>query len=93
MKIVQESKRVLLNLYEEFSKNESAYSPSIEISMKEFADSINVSKENLNLYLWFLSDAEYIKCDYVAYSNEDKAQKTIFFLPKAIRMLEEDNSI
>lgn len=93
MKIVQESKRMLLNLYDEFSKDESAHSLSIKINMKEFADSVNVSKKNLNLYLCFLNDAEYIKCDSTLYIADDKSQRIITFLPKAIRMLEDDNSI
>lgn len=61
--------------------------------MKNFAESINVSTENLNLYLWFLHDAEYIKCPTLEYNRGDDATKKIFFLPKAIRMLEVDETI
>lgn len=93
MKIVQESKRVLLNLHAEFLKDESAHAPFIEINMKDFAESVKVTKENLNLYLWFLHDAGYINCPTLEYNRSDDAKKKIFFLPKAIRMLEVDETI
>ncbi|MBR1930830.1 MAG: hypothetical protein IJ833_05060 [Lachnospiraceae bacterium] len=94
MRIVQESKRVLVNLYSTLSKSdEAAYEPGVEIHLSEYAKSINMTRENLNLYLWFLRDGGYITCDNVEYNEAEDATKKVYLTPMAIRMLESNDSI
>lgn len=94
MKIVQESKRVLVNLYATLSKGEEkVYEPGVKIVMEDYAQAINMTKENLNLYLWFLQDAGYITCEDITYDPDEAAVKKIYLTPNAIRMLENNDSI
>ena len=89
MRIVQESKRVLVNLYGTLSKEEEKVcEPCIIVEMDAYAKAINMTKENLNLYLWFLRDAGYIEVDDVTFDKSPDATKKVTLMPNAIRLME-----
>lgn len=88
MEIVNNCSTVLSKLYETLVNDENAYSPVITINVKDFSESLKISDKKLNLYLWILSDAGYIKCQYVEYSKEKDCKKTITLLPTAFSKIE-----
>gem|GEM_PF-5156252 len=90
MEICNDSRRVLLNLYNEVANNENSYCLVIKIKMKEFAEKLNMSYKHLNLCLWYLNDSGYIKCD-AAYSREENTNNEVVLKPSAIRLIEKSS--
>ncbi len=87
MNVIYESNRVLEKLVMKFKENENAYSPVFHIVMKDFSAELNLSIQQLNLCLWILNDAEYIKTS-VAYNRDENATKEIVLTPKAFTKIE-----
>ena len=87
MKIKDLSRKVLQKLYDIIVYNENSYCFSVEFEMKGFAESLNMSKERLNLCLWYLRDLGYISGD-LAYNKSDSAIKQITSTAQGIQVIE-----
>ncbi len=87
MNVIYESNKVLENLVTKFKEDENAYAPVFHIVMKDFSLELNLSTQRLNLCLWILNDAEYIKTS-TAYNTDENAKKEIVLTPKAFTKIE-----
>ena len=85
MQIVLESKRVLEALYKLLT--EDSYCLTVKLSMKQFAEKLNISNKHLNLCLHYLVSAGYITCD-VAFNSQENAEKDITFTALGINKVE-----
>lgn len=89
MAVITECNRVLEKLYDTLINDTESVSPVFSINMKGFSELLKITTKQLNLYLWILDDAGYIKCQYTAYDRgNDGGSKEITLLPSAFSKVE-----
>ena len=88
MQIVQTSKMTLENLYSTLMEDEKATTLVLNINMTTYAEKLGISKEQLNLCLWYLNEAGYVKCRHPEYNRDENASKEIILTPASINLVE-----
>lgn len=87
MKIVLDSNKVLVSIYNLL--NENSYTLYIEFNMENLAKEVNMTKEHLNLCIHYLIDGGYIQGDY-AYDKNTDIKKKVMITSMAIKEIEKN---
>lgn len=87
MKIVLDSNKVLVSIYNLL--NENSYTLYIEFNMENLAKEVNMTKEHLNLCINYLIDGGYIQGDY-AYDKNTDIKKKVMITSMAIKEIEKN---
>lgn len=87
MKIVLDSNKVLVSIYNLL--NENSYTLYIEFNMENLAKEVNMTKEHLNLCIHYLIDSGYIQGDY-AYDKNTDIKKKVMITSMAIKEIEKN---
>lgn len=87
MKIVLDSNKVLVSIYNLL--NENSYALYIEFNMENLAKEVNMTKEHLNLCIHYLIDGGYIQGDY-AYDKNTGIKKKVMITSMAIKEIEKN---
>ncbi len=81
MKIIDDSKKVLKEIYQLLDINSSTL--NVNIPINTISEKLDMSLQHVNLCIHYLIESGYLRGDYRFDTRQD-ATKSIFILPRAI---------